>query len=375
MKKKKSKFNPNRPLPQELTIPSANDKFFKIGLSHFNFGDSKRSVINNPILIVIVNTIVITRSLISLKMKGLSRDMSIYLGNVSHFIEVGVQFDVENLCISCMSVSSLILFYKMYRRGKIPKFMDFFHMLSGSVSPLSLGLTNEVEIRKLSRKAKIMFALNEMTSYILAPFSGFMLYSMVLAKSSSLNEFLLFGIPWSLNCGIWCTYGSNIIFLQILCFYLICEFSKQRLRAVNEHLLRMKLGKIAVNERNVKLLLHSIDRVYGDIKTYNDEYMSQFLFINSVNFLVIFNMFLYNGIFGNLSPGLQSVLGIYSLNSFLAFSFPIHTASVVHTEANRAYPLICSIILTDKTRHLPIDLQYKVFIDILFLIYNQNEFL
>jgi hypothetical protein len=263
----------------------------------------------------------------------------------------------------------------MYRRGEIPKFIDFFHMLSGSVSPLSLGLTNEVEIRKLSRRAKILFALNDMTSYILAPLSGFIMYSMVFAKSSSLNEFLLFGIPWSLNCGVWCTYGSNIILLQILCFCLICEFSKQRLRAVNEYLLRMKLAKIPVNERSVKLLLHSIDRVYGDIKTYNDEYMSQFLFINSVNFLVIFNMFLYNGIFGNLSPGLQSVLGIYSLNSFLAFSFPIHTASVVHTEANRAYPLICSIILTDKTRHLPIDLQYKVFIDILFLIYNQNEFL
>ncbi len=64
MKKKKSKFNPNRPLPQELTIPSANDKFFKIGLSDFNFGDAKRSLINNPILILIVNTIVITRSVI-----------------------------------------------------------------------------------------------------------------------------------------------------------------------------------------------------------------------------------------------------------------------------------------------------------------------
>jgi hypothetical protein len=135
----------------------------------------------------------------------------------------------------------------------------------------------------------------------------------------------------------------------------------------------MKLAKITVNERNVKLLLHSIDRVYGDIKTYNDEYMSQYLFMNSANFLVTFNMFLYNGIFGNFSTGLQSVLGIYCLNSFLAFSFPIHTASVVNTEANGAYPLVCSIILTDKTRHLPIDLQYKVFIDVLFLINNQNE--
>ncbi len=320
-----------------------------------------------------INTIVITRSVISMKMKGLSRDMSIYLGNFSHFTEVGVQWDVELVCVSCMNIWSLILFYKMYRSGKIPKFMDFFHMLSGSVSPLSLGLTNEVEIRKLSRKAKILFALNDMTSYIWVPFSGFIFCSMVFVKSSSLNEFLFFGIPWSLNIAIWCTYGSNIILLQIICFHLICDFSKQRLRAINEHLLRMKLAKITVNERNVKLLLHSIDRVYGDIKTYNDEYMSQYLFMNSANFLVAFNMFLYNGIFGNFSTGLQSVLGIYSLNSFLAFSFPIHTASVVNTEANGAYPLVCSIILTDKTRHLPIDLQYKVFIDVLFLINNQNE--
>jgi hypothetical protein len=42
-----------------------------------------------------INAVVITRSLISLKMKGLSRDMSIYLGNVSHFIEVGVQWDAQ----------------------------------------------------------------------------------------------------------------------------------------------------------------------------------------------------------------------------------------------------------------------------------------
>jgi hypothetical protein len=363
MKKKKSKFNPNRPLPQELTIPSANDKLFKIGLSHFNFGHSKRSLINNPIIILIVNTIVITRSLISLKMKGLSRDMSIYLGNASHFVEVGVQWDIQIVSVCFMSISSLILFYKMYRKGKIPKFMDFFHMLSGFVSPLSLGLTNKVEIRKLSRKAKIMFALNDMTSYIFAPFSGFILYFMVFAKDSSLNEFLLFGIPWSLNGAVWCTYGSNIILSQILCFYLICEFSKQRLRVINEHLLRMKLAKIDVNETNANLLLHSIDRVYGDIKTYNKEYVSQFLFMNSANFLIVFNIFLYNVIFGSFPPGLQLVWAAYSLSAFVAFSFPIHTASVVHSEANRAYPLICSIILTDKTRHLPTDLQYKVFIE------------
>jgi hypothetical protein len=43
--KKKSKFNPSRPLPQELTITSFNNKLFEIGLSVINFGDAKRPLI------------------------------------------------------------------------------------------------------------------------------------------------------------------------------------------------------------------------------------------------------------------------------------------------------------------------------------------
>jgi hypothetical protein len=43
--KNKSKFNPIRPLPQELTITSVNNKFFEIELSLNNFGDAKRPLI------------------------------------------------------------------------------------------------------------------------------------------------------------------------------------------------------------------------------------------------------------------------------------------------------------------------------------------
>jgi hypothetical protein len=39
----------------------------------------------------------------------------------------------------------------MYRKQKIPKFMDFFHMLSDSLSPESIGLRNKQKIKNYIR--------------------------------------------------------------------------------------------------------------------------------------------------------------------------------------------------------------------------------
>jgi hypothetical protein len=113
------------------------------------------------------------------------------------------------------------------------------------------------------------------------------------ALNISTIEFLLFGLSWSLTYGFWCTYSSNIILQQIIHFYLVCEIFKQRLRAIKKHLSGMKFDEIPTNEKKRRFFIKFIDEVYSDVKTYNDKYWSQFLFINCANFLMIVNTNLY----------------------------------------------------------------------------------
>jgi len=108
--------------------------------------------------------------------------------------------------------------------------------------------------QEISKKSKIIFALNDFICYIWSPLSGSAIVSYMFALNTSTIEFLLFGLSWSLTYGFWCTYSSNIILQQIIHFYLVCEIFKQRLRAINEHLSGMKFDEIPTNEKNVDFL-------------------------------------------------------------------------------------------------------------------------
>ena len=68
-----------------------------------------------------------------------------------------------------MAITSQLIYYYNYKNDIKPTFLKVFEMMSGLVSPKSIGLTNEKQIYKLIIWAKKLFIICELVSKISIP--------------------------------------------------------------------------------------------------------------------------------------------------------------------------------------------------------------
>jgi hypothetical protein len=134
------KINPNIVLFQNLRINSAGSHLYCIGLSHFKVGFIKRRKLFNPWLVFIISVLLWLKFNISMLIKSQDNEIFILLGDFSHFIGLRYQIDLISSLYHLFSIISQIIHYKHYNENKFPDYLKPFYMLSGIVTPKSIGL-------------------------------------------------------------------------------------------------------------------------------------------------------------------------------------------------------------------------------------------
>jgi hypothetical protein len=71
-------------------------------------------------------------------------------------------------------------------------------MMSGLISPKSIGLTNKEEFYKLIKESKILFSIGERNIDKVIPLMAFLLCFVSFIINCSLLDLMTFGIPYSL---------------------------------------------------------------------------------------------------------------------------------------------------------------------------------
>ena len=161
-----SAINTNMCLPQELTIQSVEHILHRIGLTlDSNKTYLKRKLIFNPIIISIFCSLFIIREVIVFSLDEEYDRIFIMLGSFGHLLGIRKHCAIlYNLGCFIILIFQLI-YYNNYRNGIKPTFLRVFQMMSGLVSPKSLGLTDEQQIRKLLKITKFLLKLILITEY------------------------------------------------------------------------------------------------------------------------------------------------------------------------------------------------------------------
>ena len=151
-------FNPDLLLPQELTIDSVDEHLYRIGLCLIpNRHNTRRSLIFLPILITIVSIIFIFLRIASIFTDN--RVILRLLGDIGQLFEMRIYVNILLILTNSFILFSQLIYYYNNNLYIRPTFLTLFHMMSGSVSPSSIGLTDEEQVNKLLSLSRKLFII------------------------------------------------------------------------------------------------------------------------------------------------------------------------------------------------------------------------
>ncbi len=118
-------------------------------------------------------------------------------------------------------------------------------MISGLVSPKSIGLINREDINQLLNKSKLMFKVSKFIKFGTS-FGCFCISVIPLIINSTPTLYFL-EFLWALHFTVYGYHSININFSQMTYFYIICLYLKLKLRNTNNSIRKCFDGKYKMN--------------------------------------------------------------------------------------------------------------------------------
>jgi hypothetical protein len=232
-----------------------------------------------------------------------------------------------------------------------------FEMISGLVSPKSIGLINKEDINQLLNKSKLLFKflkiVPNLTAFIAAGNSG-----MPLIPNSSGHLYLI-EIFWIAFSSIFAYFSTQINFSQMTYFYIICLYLKLKLRNANNNIRKSFETKRKMTYNKIKNILKSLNSIALEINTYNNDLWSKYLMIFLMLIIIGLDLLLFQSFFGKSSLIFKIIIFYGSSSMFFLLIILINTASSVSFEANKSYKLLNKLFVT-KNKQISIRMGIKV---------------
>jgi len=224
----------NKVLPNNLILNSVETHLYRIGLCPTDYHYIKPNRLHNPLLIFIVCLLSIFKNINSLLLSEENERLLIISGDFSHYLGIKTHYNIAcGLYISLALTSQLIHFFNCKNDIK-PNYLKVFEMMSGLVSPNSIGLSDTREIYKLIKLSKTLFLICELIIDKSVFMFNFILSIVLFILNCSLMDIFIFGILHSLLYALISYYVLSFILWQVVYFYLICYYIKIKLKQTNE---------------------------------------------------------------------------------------------------------------------------------------------
>jgi hypothetical protein len=266
------------------------------------------------------------------------------IGDFAYFIKCQNFINPAIILGTALTLFSQLLHHWKYYKNEIPSYLKPFEMISGLVSPKSIGLINREDINQLLNKSKIMFEFSRI-SIIGTSFGCFFLSGIPLIINSSFELYLI-QIFWVLLFTVYIYFCVNISFSQMTYFYIICLYLKLKLRNANNSFKKSFEKKYKMNYYRMENILKSLNSIISEINTYNNDFWSKYLMVFLIIVIISLDLVLFQSIFGEMSLFLKIILFSASCSEFLLLMILINTASSVSFEANISYKLLNKLFIT-----------------------------
>jgi hypothetical protein len=274
--------------------------------------------------------------------------ISIIIGDFSHFLGLRIHFNLWSALAYLLALTSQLIYFYNYMEDIKPTYFKVFEMMSGLISPKSIGLTNKEEIYEMLKVYKILFKICELNAGKIMPLMGFLLNIIPFAMKCSIGDTILYGIPHSLLYGCGAHYAFTIIVWQVVYYYLICRYLKIKLKKSNELISQTLKKSQKTSLLSIERIINSLDLSYVEIDDYNSNFWSKYLLtiwliLGSQIVTAFYCLLFVKDIISKLIIGYPFVAYV------LIFLFVINTASSVNYEAKKAYKLLHKFLATDRS--------------------------
>ena len=224
-------------------------------------------------------------------------------------------------------------------------------MMSGTVTPQSIGLTDEKMIRDLLSKSRLAFKFNDFFRFSITFMAFFISFFSYIIRLS-LNQMLWIGFPHTCVFGLGSHYIYNVICTQIFYFFVISYYLKLKQREVNNYLRYVIKNKEKVRIYNSNAMTAKLNQIYLEVKEYDSNFWSKFLATIWATSTAIIALIIFMFCFGqriHFNVRLILFYAIFFFSSLLMIV--IETAGSVNFEVKQAYKLLASYkLVTMKAR-------------------------
>ena len=106
------------------------------------------------------------------------------------------------------------VYYNNYKHGIEPSFLQVFQMISGSVTPSSVELNSESDVKNLMKNLKFTFQLIKFNNNICGNFMSFVFYTFAQQFDKISFIIILIIFPMIILITIWSYYFFNVVFIK-----------------------------------------------------------------------------------------------------------------------------------------------------------------
>jgi hypothetical protein len=350
-------FDVDKPLSSVIAIKCAENHLYSIGLSLFSFRSQTRNRFHNPFFILFIICIQIIKSITAILLKG-DGIKRLLIGDFAYFVNGGNFLNSSIVLCGISTFISQLLHYWKYYKNESPSYLKPFEMISGLVSPKSIGLIDREDINQLLNKSKLMFKVSKF-SIIGMIISAVFLSGIPLIINSSLSLYLI-EIFWVLLFTIYSYFVSNINFSQMTYFYIVCLYLKLKLRNANNSIRKNFEKKYKMTNYRMKNILISMNSIISEINTFNNDFWSKYLMFILILVIIVLDISLFEAIFGKMSLFFKMIMFYASIGFFLLLIILINTASSVSFEAKKSYKLLNKLFITIDKNKVSITIKIKV---------------
>ena len=156
---KTTEFDPKKCIPQSWRIPSSGYYFYRFGFSQYRNVCTDRPKLYHPLLVFILPFIYTLRCIYSTVTPPKPPDFHLLIGDWGHFIDMQFHMNLTLMFGISIGFLSKISHYYEYVCCRGQPYMNIFNMMSGKITPHSIGLTNAKIIKAILKRIRICFKI------------------------------------------------------------------------------------------------------------------------------------------------------------------------------------------------------------------------
>ena len=261
-------------------------------------------------------------------------------GDVGHLIGIKEHFNITGTLVSIMILLFQMVYYYNHRIRVKPTFIRVIQVLSGSITPSSVGLNNPTQVKQLLKIAKWQPLLKKNNTILLPLICLLAVFLIHLTSLDFISALIYFIYPAIFN-SLWAYYLFNLLSTQILLFYILCKYFLIKLKEMNRLLKEEK----RMNTNRIRNILRSFNALYIELNEYNSTFWSKFLLIIWLLFGIIIIIFFFIFIFSSIALMIKIAVFYFTFFYSFMYIFILSIASSVNSEANKSYKLFNSFYI------------------------------